>query len=83
MNHHSRQNAKNSVEKDFLKLLNNVNFGYDCCYNLDNYKFIPIFDELNEVTYLKTFYNLFDQTYQNLFLVNYLRKKLMKILTMK
>ena len=59
MNHHSRQNAKNSVEKDFLKLLNNVNFGYDCCYNLDNYKFIPIFDELNEVTCLKKFYNLF------------------------
>ena len=29
------------------------------CYNLDNYKFIPIFDELNEVTCLKKFYNLF------------------------
>ena len=56
MNQHSRQNAKNSFEKYFLKLLNNANFGYDCCNNLDNYKFIPIFDE---VTYLKKFYNLF------------------------
>ena len=61
MNQKSKQNAKNLVEKDFFKLLNNVNFGYDCRNNLDNCQFIPIFDEVKEVTYLKRYYNYFDQ----------------------
>ena len=30
MNQRSRQNAKNPTEKDFYKLMNNSNFGYDC-----------------------------------------------------
>ena len=60
-NQTSRQNAKNSIEKDFFKLMNNANFGYDCRNNLDNCQFIPIFDELKEVTYLKKYYNYFDQ----------------------
>ena len=30
MNQKSRQKAKYSVEKDFFKLLNSSNFGYDC-----------------------------------------------------
>ena len=55
----TRQNAKNAIEKDFCKLMNNVNFGYDCRNNLDNCQFIPIFDELGEVTYLKKYYNYF------------------------
>ena len=56
----ARQHAKNNVEKDFYKLLNNSNFGYDCRNNLDNCTFIPIFDELQEVSYLKKYYNYFD-----------------------
>ena len=55
----ARQNAKNAIEKDFYKLMNNANFGYDCRNNLDNCQFIPIFDELRE-TYLKKYYNYFD-----------------------
>ena len=57
MNQKSRQNAKNYIEKGFFKLMNNSNFGYDCRNNLDNCQFIPIFDELKEVTYLKSYYN--------------------------
>ena len=40
--------------------MNNSNFGYDCRNNLDNCQFVPIFDELQEITYLKTYYNYFD-----------------------
>ena len=58
MNQKSRQNAKNSIEKDFFKLMNNANFGYDFCNNLDDCQFILIFDEMNEVTYLKRYYIL-------------------------
>ena len=60
MNQKSRGNPKNSVEKDFYKLMNNSNFGYDCRNNLDNYKFVPIFDELKEMTYIKKYYNFLD-----------------------
>ena len=59
MNQKSRQNAKNSIEKDFFKLVNNSIFGYDCRNNLDNCQFIPMFDELKEVTYLKKILQLF------------------------
>ena len=30
MNLKSRQEAKNYIEKDFYKLMNNSNFSYDC-----------------------------------------------------
>ena len=61
MNQTSRQNAKNNIEKDFFKLMNNANFGFDCRNNANNTKFEPIIDEMNEITYIKKYYNLFDK----------------------
>ena len=57
MNQKSRQESKNSVEKDFCKLVNNSNFGYDCRNNVvNNCKFVPIFDEYKEINrYLDLF----------------------------
>ena len=60
MNQRSRQNAKNSIDKYFCKLMNNSNFRYDCRNNLDNCQFVPIFDQLWEITYLKRYYSYFD-----------------------
>ena len=48
-NQRSRQNTKNSIKKDFYKLMNNSNLGYDCHNNFVvkiNCQFVPIFDEL-------------------------------------
>ena len=60
MNQKSRQESKNSAEKDFYKLMNSSNFGYDCRNNLDNCKFVPIFDEYKELTYIHRYHNIFD-----------------------
>ena len=60
MNQKSRKNAKNSIEKDFYKLMNNANVGFDCRNNANNLKFEPLIDEINELTYIKKYYNLFD-----------------------
>ena len=60
MNQTSRQNPKNNIEKDFFKLMNNANFGFDCRNKANNTKFEPIIDEVNEISYIKKYYNLFD-----------------------
>ena len=40
--------------------MNNSNFGYDCRNNLDNCKFVPIFDEYKEITFINRYHNIFD-----------------------
>ena len=40
--------------------MNNANFGFDCRNNANNLKFEPLIDEINELTYIKKYYNLFD-----------------------
>ena len=60
MNQKSRQEAKNSIEKDFYKLMNNSNFGYGYRNIIGNCQFVPIFDELKKITYLKRYYTYFD-----------------------
>ena len=65
MNQKSRQNAKNAIEKDFFKIMNSANFGFDCRNSVDNVKFEPIIDEINEITYIKRYYDLFDNKLSN------------------
>ena len=60
MNQVSRKNAKTSVKKNFYKLMNNSNSGYNCRSNTENYFFAPIFDELEELSYTKRYQNPFD-----------------------
>ena len=65
MNQKARQEAGDKVESDFCKLLNNANFGYDCRSNLDNCKFEPINDEINELSFIKRYYsNIYDRIVQ-------------------
>ena len=42
--------------------MNNANFGNDCRYNRNNTKFQPLVDEIEEITYIKKYYNLFDNS---------------------
>ena len=60
LNQKSWQESKSNIEKDFYKLMNNSNFGYDCRNNLDNCKFVPIFDEFKKVTCIGSYFHFFD-----------------------
>ena len=53
INQTSCHEAKNSVEKDFYKLLNNFNFGYDCWNKTGNCSFLQINNELEEIFWLE------------------------------
>ena len=54
MNQKSRQNVKNTIKKDFYKLMNNANFEFDCRNRENNGKFELIIDEINEISYIKS-----------------------------
>ena len=41
--------------------MNNATFGFDCSNNVNNVKFAPIIDEINETFYIKKYYKLLDQ----------------------
>ena len=60
MNQKSRQNAQNDIEKDFYKLMNNANFGFDCRNDANSLKFQPLIDEMNEISYIKKYHNIYD-----------------------
>ena len=52
--------SKTNLEKDFYKLLNNANFGYDCRNNANICFFSPIFDEIEKISFLKKYKNALD-----------------------
>ena len=45
--------------------MNNASCGVDCRNNMNNCVFEPIIDEMNEVSYLKMYYNLFEKKISN------------------
>ena len=47
-------------KKTFFKLMNNVNFKFDCRNNANNMTFEPIIDEINKIPYIKIYYSHFD-----------------------
>ena len=48
------------LKKKFYKLMNNADFGFDCRNNANNLKFEPLINEINELTYIKKYHNLYD-----------------------
>ena len=76
MNQNSRKIAKTKVEKDFYKLLNNSNFGNDCRNNIGNCKVELMFDGLDEISYIKKFTNIMqDSRYREFFSLDLLRQQ--------
>ena len=67
MNQVSRQKTKTKLEKIFYKLMNNSNFGYDCRSNIDNCKFKPIFDDIEEIAYFQKYSSIFEDVYKDFF----------------
>ena len=56
--------------------MNNANFGYDCRNNLNNAKFETIIDKINEISYIKRYYNLFNSKVSNCVSSNILEKQI-------
>ena len=55
MNQNARKTARSKVEKDFYKLLNNSNFGYDCRNNNENSSLDLLYNDIDEISYIKKF----------------------------
>ena len=49
----ARKNAKTPMGKKIYKLMNNSNFGYDCCNNFNICYFTPVINEIEETAYIR------------------------------
>ena len=79
MNQDARKAAETKVEKDFYKLLNNSNFGYDCRKNIDNCNLELLYDGVEEVKYIKKYTNIFtDHKLKEFFTGDVLREQIEK-----
>ena len=77
MNQKSRQKASTPVERDFFRLFNNSNFGIDCRNNIDNCIIEPLYDDINEISYIKKFTSIFnDDTFRHFFSPQHLREEI-------
>ena len=75
MNQNARKIAKTKVEKDFYKLLNNGNFGNDCRNNIGNSMLELMFDGHEEISYLKKFTNIMQNSrFREFFSLDLLRE---------
>ena len=55
--------------------MNNSNFGYDCRNNIDNCKFVPIYDEMKEITFVYRYHDVFDQKNKKFVMPDLLKQK--------
>ena len=76
MNQYSRQKATNDIEKNFYKLMNNSNFGFDCRNNANNLKFEPLLNEIEELSYIKKYHSLYDEKVKQFVSSEILEKKI-------
>ena len=75
MNQKSRQKATSCVERDFLKLLYNSNFGIDCKNNIDNCILESLDDGFTEISYIKEFTTIFNgDIFRNFFFANTIKE---------
>ena len=77
MNQNNRKTGKTKVEKDFYKLLKNSNFGNDCQNNIGNCKLELMFDDFEEIAYIKKYANIYtDPKFREFFSADILRAQI-------
>ena len=77
MNQGARKAAKTKVEKDFYKLLNNSNFGYDCRNNIGKCNIELLYDGVEEIKFIKKYTDIFsDYKMKELFTEHALRQQI-------
>ena len=64
------------MEKNFYKLMNNANFGYNCRNNFENRYFTPVVDEIEEMAYIRKHENVYDSDIINYFSPDHLQMQI-------
>ena len=75
MNQKSRQKVFTPVERDFFKLLNNSNLGTDCRNNIDSCILESLYDDINEISYIKKFTSIFNDDNLDIFFASTLTRR--------